>query len=96
MAILNGGALLMNDERTGGGMDGRLDGFLSLIWHGAHDGGTGEHRETGADVRIADNCKGGQFEIYFCSTRCLRAYLNHCVDLLEKERAVREGNTETA
>lgn len=87
MAILNGGALLMNGDRTCGEMDDRLDGFLSLIWHGAHNGGEGEFAGGGAVVRVADNCRGGQFEIYFCSTGCLRAYLNHCVDKLEEARS---------
>jgi hypothetical protein len=86
MAILNGGAMLMNDDRTCGGMDGRLDGFLSLIWHGAHSGGEGDFPEASGMVSIADDCGGGQFEMYFCSTDCLRAYLNHCVDRLEQER----------
>lgn len=86
MAILNGGALMMSEDRTCGGMDARLDGFLSLIWHGAHGGGEGEFSERGGMVRIADDCPGGQFEIYFCSTDCLRAYLNHCVDRLEENR----------
>jgi hypothetical protein len=87
MAILNGGALMMSVDRQCGQMDPRLDGFLSLIWHGAHDGGRGEWRDCGAEVRIADNCPGGQFEIYFCSTSCLRAFLNDCVDRLERVRS---------
>ena len=83
MAILNGGALMMNADRTCGEMDDRLDGFLSLIWHGAHGSGTGIFPGKGAMVRVADNCAGGQFEMYFCSTDCLRGFLNHCVDKLE-------------
>jgi hypothetical protein len=84
MAILNGGALLMSEDRESGGMDPRLDGFLSLIWHGAHGVGEGAHRGVFKMLRMADNCRGGQFEIYFCSTQCLRAYLNYSVDELEK------------
>ena len=41
-----------------------------------------------ADVDIVpfdDNA--GQFEMYFCSTLCLRAYLNKQVDLLESKMA---------
>lgn len=93
MAILNGGALLMNSERTCGEMDERMDGFLSLIWHGAHGGGEGQNRERHCSLRLADNCRGGQFEIYFCSTQCLRGYLNHCVDRLEAEICGEEGGT---
>jgi len=87
MAILNGGALLMSEDRQSGGMDDRLDGFLSFIWHGAHSGGLGQHRERFATVRVADNCRGGQYEMYFCSTECLRSFLNRCVDALEAARS---------
>lgn len=89
MAILNGGALTMSPDRTCGEMDDKLDGFLSLLWHGAHDGGTGDYPNMGGVVRIADNCRGGQFEMYFCSTNCLRGFLNHCVDKLEEVRSGR-------
>ncbi len=89
MAILNGGAMMMSEDRQSGSMDQRLDGFLSLIWHGAHDGGVGEWRDFCETVRVADNCPGGQFEIYFCSTACLRAFLNYCVDKLEAARVSR-------
>jgi hypothetical protein len=87
MAILNGGALLMSEDRQSGGMDPRLDGFFSLSWHGAHGGGLGEYADQFSTLRVADNCPGGQFEMYFCSTSCLRAFLNKCVDELEKLRA---------
>lgn len=86
MAILNGGAMMMNEDRTCGGMDQRLDGFLSLLWHGAHGSGQGLWRDRCDMVRVADNCSGGQFEIYFCSTACLRSFLNDCVDRLERAR----------
>jgi len=85
MAILNGGAFLMDRKHDCGRMDERLDGFLNLIWHGAHDCGIGEDRDIGALVDVAKNCRGGQFEIYFCSTNCLRTFLNSCVDALESE-----------
>jgi hypothetical protein len=86
MAIINGGALLMSEDRLIGGMDPRLDGFLSLIWHGAHEGGHGQWRDRCSMVRVADGCRGGQFEMYFCSTGCLRGFLNDCVDRLEARR----------
>ena len=62
-----------------------MDGFLHLSWHGAHDGGEGKDREIGAMVEIARDVRGGQFDLYFCSPKCLRSYLNYCVDVLEKK-----------
>ena len=83
MAILSGGALLMDRKTDSGGMSDDLDGYLSLTWHGAHDAGHGNNRNIFKTLYIAEDTRGGQFEIYFCSTQCLRAYLNFCVDQLE-------------
>ena len=85
MAILIGGALLMDRTNDSGRMSDDLDGFLTLTWHGAHDTGVGKDRGIYASVDLAENTRGGQFEVYFCSTNCLRSYLNFCVDELEKK-----------
>jgi hypothetical protein len=84
-AVLSGGAMLMDKTRENGGPDDRLDAFLSLSWHGAHDNGKGNYRDINEMTEIARDVRGGQFDIYFCSTKCLRAYLNYCIDKLEKK-----------
>ncbi|HYG36401.1 MAG TPA: hypothetical protein VEC99_16525 [Clostridia bacterium] len=94
MAILMGGALLIDRETDSGGMSDDLDGFLSLSWHGAHAGGVGAYAGLQASIDIARDTRGGQFEIYFCSTDCLRAYLNFCVDKLEQRVKEQSKNTE--
>jgi hypothetical protein len=88
-AVLDGGALLINRRTGDGGPDDRLDGFFDLTWHGAHkdEGGKGEYSDIIARVGIAKDVRGGQFEIYFCSTKCLREFLNHAVDKLEEKRS---------
>lgn len=83
MAILAGGSCLMDRATDSGGPADEMDGFLHLTWHGAHDGGLGADRDIYAMIEIARDVRGGQFEIYFCSTMCHRAYLNYCVDKLE-------------
>jgi hypothetical protein len=83
MAILNSGALFMDRKRINGAMHDQMDGFASITWHGAHDSGTGRDREIFTSVDFAKDCRGGQFEIYFCSTDCLRAFFNSWVDALE-------------
>ncbi len=87
MAILTSGALLIDRKTRDGGPDVNLEGFLSLIWHGAHtnEGGQGRHADVYSIVNIARNVKGGQFDIRFCSTKCLRSFFNHAVDSLEKK-----------
>ena len=60
--------------------------WLGLSWHGAHSDmeGTGQRPDTGGSLKLIDDCPGGQFAIYFCSTACLRQFLNSCVDALEQ------------
>ena len=87
MAILTAGALLMDRKTDSGKMSDVLDGFLSLTWHGAHDGGVGAKRDIFTSVFVAESVRGGQFDLYFCSTDCLRNFLNECVDALDAKIA---------
>ena len=83
MAIFEGGALFMDRKRLNGGFHDQMDGYASIRWHGAHDTGIGQDRDVYTSVDCATDCRGGQFEIYFCSTACLRAFFNSWVDALE-------------
>jgi hypothetical protein len=87
MAVLTAGALFMNRREKLGGPSNKMDGFLSLAWHGAHDGGKGRGKEIGCVVDIIRDAVGGQADLYFCSTGCLRRFLNACVDELERRMA---------
>lgn len=88
MAIVNLGAILMTNREAGSGsMSDDLDGFLRFIWHGAHDGGVGRDPGVEASVDIVEDARGGQADLYFCSTTCLREFLNACVDELERKVA---------
>lgn len=82
-AVVAGGALLMDRKRRNSRMNDALDGFLDLVWHGAHDSGKGVNQKTYAVVPIVDAARGGQFEIYVCSLRCLRRLFSEWVDSLE-------------
>jgi|MudIll2142460700_1097286.scaffolds.fasta_scaffold99599_4 hypothetical protein len=87
MAVLSAGALLMNRREKMGGPSNKMDGYLSLEWHGAHDGGRGRDKEIGCMVDIIRDAAGGQAQLYFCSTLCLRRFLNACVEELEHRMA---------
>ena len=80
MAILDGGSIYMGRKR---GVAEKLEGFASITWHGAHDNGIGGDRDIFVSSELASDCRGGQFEIYFCSTKCLRAFFDSWVDDLE-------------
>jgi len=83
-AWLAGGALLIDRKTDSGRTDENTDVYLDIGWHGAHDEGEGKDRDAHVTVKLAEDVRGGCYELYFCSTLCLRSYLNFCVDELEK------------
>ena len=92
MAIFAGGALYAGRKR---GVPDELEGFTHITWHGAHDNGLGDDRDIYTAVDFARDCHGGQFEIYFCSTTCLRACFNSWVDALEAKIQKEKRNNAT-
>ena len=86
-ATFGGGALLKDKETGAWAPSDRMKGYFDFGWHGCHpeDGGSGEKPNTSGNVSIAYDVAGGQFDIYFCSTKCLREFLNYCVDELEQQ-----------
>ena len=82
-AVISGGALFGRLGSKNAGPDPRMKGFFGLTWHGAHDNGSGDHRDVYVRVDVAKDCEDGQFEMYFCSPKCLRAFFDDCVDELE-------------
>ena len=80
-AYLNGGGLrMLNKDSSVVAPD--LEGFLSIGFHGGH---SETHSNPDARLDIADNARFGQFELYFCSTACLRKFFGLCVDALEQQ-----------
>ncbi len=86
----------MDRKRKDGGPDDKLDGFFSFTWHGAHtnEGGIGRDADMYETLQIAKDVRGGQFSLYFCSTKCLRIFLNHAVDNLEEKIKKTRGKSQ--
>lgn len=86
MALIMGGALekLGKDHFVTSDGD-KIAGYLSFVWHGAHDEGEGDFREMDHMIDIVDKAPDGQFQLSFCSTSCLRKFLNQAVDELERQ-----------
>ncbi len=81
MAALNAGAMRkVGKERYE--MADDTAAFFSLTWHGDHSDANKAHAF--ATIYVADIVKSGQFDLYFCSTDCLRGFLNYCVDEVER------------
>jgi hypothetical protein len=85
MAILTGGALAKLGKDYYAGPTKNLKGYLGFHWHGGHDGGKGKYRENDVLYHIADEVEGGLFDIMFCSVKCLREFLNSCLDEFERK-----------
>ena len=81
--ILSAGALLMTNDRASGHGADELGGFLAMAWDSGHDEGPSGPEDIGCMLNIIDDAHGGQGELYFCSTQCLRRFFNICVDALE-------------
>jgi hypothetical protein len=88
------GAILLDaEDRSSGGPSDDMEGYLSLSWHGAHadEGGVGKNPDIYLHLPLKSAVVGGQMDIFFCSTDCLRAFLNHSVDELERRVAAESG-----
>lgn len=96
-ATLSCGAVLYDyEDQYAAGVSDDLEGYLEINWHGAHseEGGIGKNPDTSVSVPLKKGVVGGQMGINFCSTECLRAFLNSCVDELEK-RIAGENSSDT-
>jgi endogenous inhibitor of DNA gyrase (YacG/DUF329 family) len=82
MAIISGSTTFVRRQRLNSGI-ADLAASLDIRWHGAHDSGIGDDRDIFTTVSLAEDCHDGEFQIHFCSTKCLRAFLNTWVDALE-------------
>jgi len=82
---IDAGAMLMNRRQRFGSPSKDMDGYFNIGWHGAHDDGEGDFRDTGGHLLIGESVRGGQLCITVCSTGCLRKLFNKWVDDLEKQ-----------
>lgn len=73
---LNGGIMIRNGDYAVVFMRDDVLTFLTLCDHGI--------TKNGHHLDICDNEGFGQFEFYFCSIKCLRAFLNKLVDDFER------------
>ncbi len=59
--------------------DKELGAFFHVGYHGSHS----DMSDSGG-VEVVKDLKGGQFDLQFCSTSCLRQFLSSLVDEVEK------------
>lgn len=75
--VFSVGALREVDENYAV-MDEDLTGFMCINSHM-------DSKEQYENVQVFDEVKGGQCEVYTCSTECMRSYFNEIVDDLEEK-----------
>jgi len=82
---INGGALRIG--KSGNSISHKnMYGYLHLTWHGHHyQDINDEVKDTFFNLEIVNDSKQGEYELYFCSTRCLREFFNRIVDLFEEK-----------
>jgi hypothetical protein len=51
-----------------------------IAWFDLFDHGVTKH---GRPLHVVTECSAGQFEFYFCSTKCMRSFFNKLVDDFE-------------
>lgn len=78
--VLSAGASLMDRDQDTGDSSEDLDGFLRMTMEGQ-----GADQGEGCSLDIIRDSHGGQGDLYFCSTQCLRSFLNRAVDELESK-----------
>jgi hypothetical protein len=81
-AYLSAGALLLSKDGQDSIDTDRLRGFLSVGFHG-----TDTEMRDSSDVSVVDDLFGGQFDLHWCSVKCLRAWLLELLQEVER-RAV--------
>jgi len=83
--VVNGGAMKRISRNFSEGVCEDLRGFLDIRFYGPTGKGLGKYKNKAADREIVRNSKGGQFDLNFCSTDCLRIFVNSIIDDMEKE-----------
>ncbi len=78
--VLNAGALEEVSQETLM-MSDKLKGFLKLAYHPSEDSD-----ENGFCIDIVKDSECGQFDIYFCSTNCMRIFFNKIIDTIENKK----------
>lgn len=86
VAYLSAGALLLSDDGQDSVETSRLRAFFHIGFHGSDT----EMRDS-SDVPVVEGLAGGQFDLSWCSVRCMREWLLGL--LREVECRVQQGQT---
>lgn len=79
-AYLSGGAILLSEDRMDSVHEERLEAFLAIGFHGAQP----DMRDSCGD-ELVDSVEGGQFDLHWCSVKCMRESFNEMFDRMESQ-----------
>lgn len=77
--VINAGALKKGNDHTYV-PDEDSKGFLSMAYHPDH-----HSKKQGKSIEIVSGAKGGQFDLYFCSTTCMRTFFDNLISEFEAQ-----------
>ena len=100
--LTTGAILHDNKKRKYGEPSELMDSIFSLWYHGAHPTKKGENGRieiTSMDnaehhMDIVSSTQGGQIDIHFCSSTCLREFFGSVVDSFESGISIAESEYE--
>jgi len=91
LRLTTGAILYGNRKRKNGGPSDLMDSIFHLWYHGAHPSKKRDDEKikiTSMDnaeyhMEVVSPAQGGQVDIHFCSSKCLRDFFGSVVDSLE-------------
>lgn len=76
---LGSGAILNDSGAETGGPSDQMEGFITLFYHASS-----QHHDSSASLIVATDVVGGQVDLDFCSTECLRAFFDSITEEMQR------------
>ena len=78
--IIEAGACLRDAKRKESGPSDKMEGYMYIAGARKQKG-----RHAHATIYVAKDVVGGQFALYFCSTKCLKIWFKQIVEEFERK-----------
>ena len=82
--ISGGGLFVLNKKEEYKKSIPETEGFLSLVWYEKVKNKNGISLWDGSYMDIVERSANGIYSLSFCSTKCLREFINKCLDEFER------------
>ena len=86
-ASISGGAICISDDGKASIHSDRLQGFLNIGFPVSYSS-----MNASDDVLVVDDAVGGQFDLQWCSIKCMREWLNDLINTIETQVLGRQND----